>query len=115
MDIKKLAAIPAGGGWRAHGRGTHAGRGHRHAGYRYLHTALDDRSRIVYSEILDDEQGITAAGFWRRAAAWFATLGIDCERVITDNGSCYQSSAWHAACAATHTTAKKTRPYRPTP
>lgn len=113
VDIKKLAAIPQGGGWRVHGRGTEAGRGHRHAGYRYLHTALDDRSRIVYSEILDDEQGITAARFWRRAAAWFAMLDIACERVITDNGACYRSTDWHAACAATHTTVKKTRPYRP--
>ena len=87
--------------------------GHRNAGYRYLHSALDDRSRIVYSEILDDEQGPTAAEFWTRAAAWFAELGIHCERVITDNGACYRSRAWHAACAATNTTVKKTRPYRP--
>ncbi len=113
VDVKKLAAIPQGGGWRAHGRGTKAGRGHRQAGYRYLHTALDDRSRIVYSEILDDEQGPTAAAFWRRAAAWFATFDIACERVITDNGACYRSRDWHTACAATHTTVKKTRPYRP--
>jgi transposase InsO family protein len=113
VDVKKLAAIPRGGGWRAHGRGTEAGRGHRQAGYRYLHSALDDRSRLVYSEILDDEQGPTAAAFWRRASAWFASIGIDCERVITDNGPCYRSRDWHTACAATHTTVKKTRPYRP--
>lgn len=86
VDVKKIAAIPPGGGWRAHGRGTDAGRAHRRAGYRYLHTALDDRSRLVYSEILDDEQGPTAAAFWRRAAQWFAQHGITCERVITDNG-----------------------------
>ena len=86
---------------------------HRSDGYRYIHTALDDRSRIIYSEILDDERAVTAAGFWRRAAQWFAKLGIRCERVITDNGSCYRSRLWHAACAATHTTVKKTHPYRP--
>ena len=113
VDVKKLAAIPPGGGWRAHGRGTDAGRAHRRAGYRYLHTALDDCSRLVYSEILDDEQGPTAAAFWRRAAAWFAQRGITCERVITDNGACYQSARWLAACAATGTVVKKTRPYRP--
>ncbi|MFZ2013168.1 MAG: IS481 family transposase [Nocardioides sp.] len=113
VDVKKLAAIPRGGGWRVHGRGTEAGRGHRQAGYRYLHTALDDRSRLVYSEILDDEQGPTAAAFWQRAVAWFGQLGITCERVLTDNGACYRSRRWHAACAATHTTVKKTRPYRP--
>ena len=61
VDVKKIAGIPDGGGWRVHGRGTtldHRGHG---AGYRYIHTALDDRTRIVYSEILDDEQAITAA------------------------------------------------------
>lgn len=113
VDVKKIGAIPAGGGWRLHGRGRDGAHGHGGAGYRYIHTALDDRSRIIYSEILDDEQAITAAGFWARAVAWFAMLGITCERVITDNGSCYRSRLWHAACAASNTTVKKTRPYRP--
>ena len=114
VDVKKLAAIPDGGGWRVRGVGYE---GHflrsRGRGYRYLHSALDDRTRIVYSEILNDEQAITAAAFWRRATAWFATLGIRCERVITDNGGCYRSGLWHRACAETNTTVKKTRPRRP--
>jgi transposase InsO family protein len=67
----------------------------------------------VYSKILNDEQAATAAGFWARAAAWFAGHGIDRERVLTDNGSCYRSGLWHLACAATNTTVKKTRPRRP--
>jgi transposase InsO family protein len=113
VDVKKIAAIPPGGGWRLHGRGNDSHGGHSGAGYRYIHTALDDRSRIVYSEILDDEQAVTAAAFWRRAASWFAALGVTCERVITDNGSCYRSGLWHRACAATNTTVKKTRPRRP--
>jgi transposase InsO family protein len=113
VDVKKIAAIPLGGGWRSHGRGNDATHGHGGVGYRYIHTALDDRSRIIYSEILNDEQAATAAGFWHRAAAWFATAGIACERVITDNGSCYRSGLWHDACAATNTTVKKTRPRRP--
>jgi len=113
LHLRRKHRWGARGGWRAHGRGTDAGRSHRRAGYRYLHTALDDRSRIVYSETLDDEQGPTAAGFWRRATAWVATLGITCERVITDNGSCNRSREWHAACAQTNTTVKKTRPFRP--
>jgi transposase InsO family protein len=78
-----------------------------------VHSAIDDRSRIVYSEIHNDEQAITAAEFWRHAATWFASLGIGCERVLTDNGSCYRSGLWHRACAATGTTVKKTRPRRP--
>jgi len=113
VDVKKIAAIPPGGGWRLHGRGNDSHGGHSGAGYRYIHTALDDRTRIVYSEILDDEQAASAAAFWGRAARWFASLGIACERVITDNGSCYRSGLWHRACAATGTTVKKTRPRRP--
>ena len=113
VDVKKIAAIPAGGGWRLHGRGNDSHGGHSGAGYRYIHTALDDRTRIIYSEILDNEQAATAAAFWRRAAAWFSTVGITCERVITDNGACYRSGLWHRACTATNTTVKKTRPRRP--
>ncbi len=113
VDVKKLAAIPDGGGWRIHGRGQAPPTKRAGAGYRYIHTAIDDRTRIAYSEILDDEQAATAAGFWARAATWFSAIGIHCERVLTDNGSCYRSRAWHQACARTHTTPKKTRPYRP--
>ena len=112
VDVKKLAAIPPGGGWRLHGRGNTAHHSRTRAGYRYIHSALDDRSRLVYSEILDDEQAPTAAAFWVRAAAWFATHGIRCERVITDNGTCYKRK-WQVACDATGTTVKKTRPRRP--
>lgn len=116
VDIKKLPAIPPGGGWHTRARGypgeyarTRAGQ----TGYRYIHTAIDDRSRIVYSEILNDEKGATAAAFWVRAATWFTSIGITPQRVITDNGSCYKSKHWHQACHTTGTTIKKTRPYRP--
>jgi transposase len=61
VDVKKLAAIPAGGGWRLHGRGNNGAHGHSGAGYRYIHTALDDRTRLVYSEIHNDERAVTAA------------------------------------------------------
>jgi transposase InsO family protein len=114
VDVKKLAAIPTGGGWRIRGKGYD---GHfvraQHHGYRYLHSAVDDRTRLVYSEVLDDEQAVTAAAFWQRAAAWFASIGIHCERVLTDNGAGYKSGLWHRACAATGTAVKKTRPRRP--
>ena len=114
VDVKKLAGIPDGGGWRTRGRG-YEGEGSvtRRAGYRYIHTAVDDRSRLVYSEIHNNEQATTAAGFWKRAADWYRNNGIECRRVITDNGSCYRSGLWHRACQATGTTVKKTRPYRP--
>jgi transposase-like protein len=113
VDVKKIGGIPDGGGWRIHGRGNDATSGHSGVGYRFIHSAIDDRTRLVYSEIHHNEQAITAAAFWTRAAAWFACWGIRCDRVLTDNGSCYRSALWHRACADTSTTVKKTRPRRP--
>jgi len=86
---------------------------HRNAvvGYHYLHTALDDYSRLAYSEMLPNETGDTAAAFWTRARAWFTQHGITVERVLTDNGSCYRSQVFAAALDST--THKRTRPYRP--
>ena len=71
VDVKKMAAIPAGGGWRPTAAATTPA-GNRGAGYRYIHTAIDDRTRLVYSEILDDEQAMTAAGSGP-GRAWFTT------------------------------------------
>jgi transposase InsO family protein len=111
VDVKKIAAIPPGGGWRMHG---YAGRRRRiFAGYRHIHTALDDRTRLAYSEVLDNEQAASAAAFWARAVLWFELHGVVIERVLTDNGACYRSRLWAAACAATGVTHKRTRPYRP--
>jgi transposase InsO family protein len=110
VDIKKIAAIPNGGGWRAHGQG-HAPK--QRVGYRYIHTAIDDRTRLAYSEILNDEQGATAAEFWHRAQTWLISQGITVERCLTDNGACYRSRAWAAALAHTNVAHKRTRPYRP--
>ena len=111
VDVKKIAAIPPGGGWRMHGKDRRPRR--VFAGYRYIHTAVDDRTRLAYSEVLADEQAETAAGFWTRAVLWFALHGITIERVITDNGACYRSRAWARSCAATGVTHTRTRPYRP--
>jgi transposase InsO family protein len=115
VDIKKLAGIPDGGGWRSRGRGYQGEKStrSRYAGYRYIHTAIDDRTRIAYSEILNDEKAATAAGFWTRAAHWYQSIGITPQRVLTDNGGCYRSGLWHRACNATGTVVKKTRPRRP--
>ena len=84
VDVKKLAGIPDGGGWRIHGRGQRPGPERAQVGYRFLHSALDDRTRVVYSEIHSDEQAVTAVGFWQRANAWFNNIGISVERVLTD-------------------------------
>ncbi len=113
LDIKKLGNIPDGGGHKVLGR--QAGRKTRSGqGYSYLHNALDDHSRLAYTEILPDERKDTAAGFWARAHAFFTNCGIThIERVLTDNGSCYRSRAFAAALATTGTRHKRTRPYRP--
>ncbi|MFZ1488629.1 MAG: IS481 family transposase [Ilumatobacteraceae bacterium] len=113
VDVKKLSGIRDGGGWKIHGRGNAPTAKRSSIGYRFLHTALDDRTRLAYSEILDDEQGPTAAAFWERAHAWFADRGIDIERALTDNGSCYRSRIWAKALKDTAVTHKRTRPYRP--
>jgi transposase InsO family protein len=113
VDVKKLSGIPNGGGWRIHGRGQAPPVKRSSVGYRYLHTVIDDRTRLAYSEILDNEQGVTAAGFWHRAHGWFAAHGIAIEQAITDNGSCYKSFLWRDALAQTGVVHKRTRPYRP--
>jgi transposase InsO family protein len=125
VDIKKLGRIPDGGSWRTHGRGKTAyrnknadaiGRNAHHnplVGYRFIHAALDDHSRLAYAEILPDETGPTAARFWCRAAVWFLAHGITVHRVLTDNGSCYRSRHWAQAMKNTDVTHKRTRPYRP--
>ena len=125
VDIKKLGRIPDGGGWRAHGRGSAQDRNsgairdraaRRGAnpgrGYRYLHHAVDDHSRVVYSEILDNERKETAAEFWVRARAFLTTLGITVTEVMTDNGACYRSHAF-ADALGTGVKHRWTRPYRP--
>lgn len=112
VDIKKLGNIPDGGGHKTLGR--QAGRKNRaKAGYSYLHNAVDDHSRLAYSEILSDERKETAVSFWQRAHAFFAQAGITVERVLTDNGACYTSHAWRNTLADQGISHKRTRPYRP--
>ncbi|BBY88956.1 hypothetical protein MTOK_47380 [Mycolicibacterium tokaiense] len=96
VDVKKLGRIPDGGGWRAHGRSEDVrGRG---IGYDYVHSMIDDHSRLAYSEIHADEKGATCAGFISRAAQYFQSQGIPhIERVITDNHLSYRRSAAVAA------------------
>lgn len=121
VDVKKLGRIPDGGGWRVHGRGSaqHQATGRAksagaRAGYVYLHSAVDDHSRLAYTEELLDEKGATAAGFWERAVKFFKGHGIKkIRRVLSDNGSCYRSLLFNAALAKSRTRHKWTRPYRP--
>jgi transposase InsO family protein len=112
VDIKKQGRIPDGGGHRMLGRTIGNHNNHRQGrGYSFLHHAVDDHSRLAYSEILTDEKKETAAAFWIRANAFFAAAGITVTAVMTDNGSCYRSRTFAAALGdIKHVW---TRPYRP--
>lgn len=103
MDVKKIGRIPNGGGWRANGRGGDGdNRDRRHgSGFDYVHSAVDDHSRLAYSEILPDEKGPTCGAFLARAADYFTAHGITTiERVITDNHWSHKRSADVAAVIA---------------
>ena len=112
IDVKKLGRIPDGGGHRVHGRAKGArGRG---IGYDYIHSAVDDRSRVAFSQILDDETATTAARFLVEAAGFFAEHGVRIQRVLTDNAKAYASSVVFAETAAgLGIRRKRTRRYRP--
>ena len=95
MDVKKVGRIHDGGGWKAHGRehGQTGAQKRSRIGFDYIHSMVDDHSRLAYSEVLDDEKGATCAGFLLRAAAFFAAQGITrIERVMTDNHLSYKRS-----------------------
>jgi transposase InsO family protein len=117
MDVKKLGRIPDGGGWRAQG-GTvsnHQSKPDKRAsvGYDYVHSLVDDHSRLAYSEVLPDEKGTTCAAFLARAIAYFAAHGITrIERLITDNAWAYRYSL-RQLCAEHGITQKFIQPHCP--
>jgi transposase InsO family protein len=125
VDVKKLGNIPDGGGWRFVGRPQ--GKRNRAATpvterskwsqprlkHAFVHTVIDDHTRIAYAEVHDDETSQTATGVLARAVAWYSARGITVERVLSDNGAAYRSGLWHTVCDQLEITVKKTRPYRP--
>ena len=113
MDVKKLGKIPDGGGWRALGRDVADKHRNVKIGYDYVHSLVDDHSRLAYSETLDDEQGPTCAAFLQRAIAYFAGHGITrIERLITDNAWAYRWSL-RAVCADHGIVQKFIKPHCP--
>jgi transposase InsO family protein len=110
IDVKKLVRIERGAGHRVTGKRTHQAKG---AGWEFVHVCVDDATRLAYVEVLADEQGKTAAGFLRRAARWFRSMGVAVERVMSDNGPCYRSFAHAQACKELGVRHLRTRPYRP--
>lgn len=115
IDVKKLGRIPAGGGWRLHGRDAAVSVANRHKktriGYDYVHTAIDDYSRMAYTEVLSDEKDLTCAGFLHRAMAWFAAHGVRVRRLLTDNALVYrQGTNWGWVCTAWQLKRRFTKP-----
>lgn len=113
-DVKKLGRIPE-GGWKAHGRAARVADRHKTVpiGFDYVHSMVDDQSRLSYSEILPDEKGPTCAAFVTRAAAYFADHGITrIERIMTDNAWAYR---WSLRTVAADLDAKQVfiRPHCP--
>ncbi len=104
VDVKKLGRIPDGGGWRVWGRAA-AGDTQDHkrqrVGFDYVHSMVDDHTRLAYSEVLDDERVESCAGFLARAVAWFLERGVAVGEVITDNAFSYRHGrAWAATLEA---------------
>ena len=127
VDVTKFGNIPDGGGHkflsrpqgRANGIATARRTGQRGRHYRpligtaYVHTVIDDHSRLAYAEICADEKAATAVAVLQRAVTWFTERGVTVERVLSDNGSAYRSHTWRDACAELDIKHKRTRPYRP--
>jgi transposase InsO family protein len=117
LDIKKLGRISGVGHRMSGNRKSQNYRRSRRSkgdlGWEFVHVAVDDATRLAYAEVLANEQGPTAAGFVRRAVAWFASLGVTVERVLSDNGSCYRSKAHAIELKELGISHRFTRPYRP--
>jgi transposase InsO family protein len=112
MDVKKIGRIPDGGGWRAHGRGIPRDRVNGPS-YDYIHSLVDDHSRLAHSEVLADEKGATCAAFLERAIAYFAAHGIArIERLMTDNAWAYRWSL-REVCASRQIRQTFIRPHCP--
>jgi transposase InsO family protein len=111
VDIKQLGRVPDGGGWRVNGiehRGTKQG-----VGYEYLHSMVDDHTRVAYTEALDTQDAQACAGFMLRAAERLASLGYRIDAVMTDNAKAYTSHAFQTALHTIGATHLRTRPFRP--
>ena len=115
MDVKKLGRIPDGGGWKAYGRSSGSIQRDRNTkvGFDYVHSLVDDHSRLAYSEVLPDEKGPTCAAFLERAINYFADYGIPrIERLLTDNAWAYRWSL-REICAGHGVTQKFIKPHCP--
>ena len=112
LDIKKLGRIGS-VGHRITGRQTGVVNRHLGIGWEYVHVCIDDASRVAFVEVMADQRKEIAITFLKSAVAYYAELGIRIERVMTDNGSCYRSKTFQAACKRFGLRQIFTRPYTP--
>ena len=114
IDIKKLGRFSQ-VGHRITGdrtvrtRGTERGK----PGWEFVHVCIDDASRVAFTQIKPDEKRESAISFLRAAVAYYASLGITVQRVMTDNGSCYKAFAFRDACKQLGLNHIRTKPYTP--
>lgn len=114
LDTKQVASISEGGGWRVYGLDGTLKRNDRRrsrAGYEHVHAAVDDHSRLAYTEILPDIKGETCAGFWERARIFYESHGIEVKAVMTDNWTGYTSKVFTSRLDGIEHI--RIRPYRP--
>ena len=86
---------------------------HKHPGFLVLHVAVDDHSRLAFTQILPDQKAPTTITFLKDAVDFFATHGIGVRALLTDNGSSYRSAQFRQACQTMHIKHQRTRPYTP--
>jgi transposase InsO family protein len=120
IDVKKLGRIVGGAGHRVTGKQHYtrrftdrAGNVRKTPGWECVHVCVDDATRLAYVEVLPDEKAPTAIAFLKRATSFYRAHGIEVERLMTDNGSAYRSTAHALACRALGIRHIRTRPYRP--
>jgi transposase InsO family protein len=112
IDIKKLGRIGS-VGHRITGRRTGGVNRHLGIGWEFVHVCIDDASRVAFSQVMKDERKESAVAFLEATAAYYASLGVKIERVMTDNGSCYRSKAFRKACQRLGLRHVRTKPYTP--
>jgi transposase InsO family protein len=112
LDIKKLGRIGS-IGHRITGRRTGTVNHHLGIGWEFVHVCIDDASRVAFSRVMKDERKESAVAFLEAAVAYYFSLGVKIERVMTDNGSCYRSRAFARACKRLRLKHIFTKPYTP--
>jgi transposase InsO family protein len=112
LDIKKLGRIGS-VGHRITGRQPGVINRHHGIGWEFVHVCIDDASRVAFVQVMADQRKESAGAFLQAAVAYYAKLGVRVERVMTDNGSCYRSEAFRAACTRLGLRQIFTRPYTP--